>query len=72
MMKGTEFPTEKNVYCVCPESESLAQEDPEKKKKLPMCGLGPDGNCHKRDPKEQCQCPVENTLAQVSEPKCIK
>ena len=65
IMKGTEFPTEKNVYCICPDfpkSQSLAQAEPvsEKKKDLPSCVHVPGATgCFKRGTKEYCMCPEE-------------
>ena len=62
IMKGTDGPTADDVFCVCPETQSLAQPS---KKKLPKCSRHPDTKeCWKRDVNEQCEYPGENSLAE--------
>ena len=62
IMKGTDGPTADDVFCICPETQSLAQPS---KKKLPECSRHPDTKeCWKRDVNEQCECPAENSLAE--------
>ena len=63
IMRGTTWPTEKDVYCICPE-ESLAQADPVKKD-LPECVHVPGAKgCMKRGTdKESCICPEDEPPA---------